>query len=353
MHVWDKNKFSNTIVELIMSKHKLISRIVLIYCFFSFLACKNPNLKENASITISADEIDQPHIFVLGIAQDGGYPQAGCKKLCCERVFNNDTAKRNVVSLAIIDPESGERWIIEATPDFREQLKMLDKHFPPKLVLSGVEGNKYGISGIFLTHGHMGHYTGLMQLGREVMGTQNIPVYGMPRMCDFLKNNGPWSQLVNLKNIDLRLMKADSTIQLNSRISVTPFLVPHRDEYTETVGYIIKGPTNSVVFIPDIDKWEKWDRDIEDYIQKCNYAFLDGTFYKEGEIPGRNMKDIPHPFVQESMQRFKSLPEKEKQKIYFIHFNHTNPLINHADTATAELIRNGFHIAKQGMLIEL
>lgn len=321
---------------------------IIVSCYF--IACTNNTSNKNTVNNNFTDVQHEPHIYVLGIAQDGSYPQVGCKKQCCGKAWTNEVStsgesiKRYVVSLTIIDPESGDRWIIDATPDFKEQLKMMDRHFPPK--------DKYGISGIFLTHGHIGHYTGLMQLGREVMGTQNIPVYGMPRMCDYLKTNGPWSQLVNLKNIDLKLLSADSAIQLNSRISITPFLVPHRDEYTETVGYIIQGPTYSVVFIPDIDKWEKWDRNIEDYIQKCDYAFLDGTFYNAEEIPGRNMKDIPHPFVQESMERFKSLPEQEKKKVYFIHFNHTNPLINLSD-ASSEVISNGFNIATQGMIIGL
>lgn len=324
-----------------LQDYKLFLCLVILCCN----ACENRDSKQNVSVTTSGDVVDQPHIYVLGTAQDGGYPQAGCKKVCCEKAFTHDTLKRYVVSLAIVDPESGERWIIEATPDFREQLQMLDKHFPPN--------EKYGISGIFLTHAHIGHYAGLMQLGREVMGAQAIPVYGMPRMCEYLKNNGPWSLLLNLKNIEVRKIKADSTIQLNSKISITPFLVPHRDEFTETVGYLIKGPRYSAVFIPDIDKWEMWERNIEDYIHKSNYAFLDATFYGGGEIPGRNMKDIPHPFVQESMERFKSLNAEARKKVYFIHFNHTNPLINHIDTSSSAVVRNGFQLAEQGMVVEL
>lgn len=327
---------------------QFISFILLLLFSFSFSACTSTSTEEKTvNNKNSIDLQNEPHIYVLGVAQDGGFPQAGCVKQCCEKVWVNDSLKIYVASLAIIDPVSGERWIIDATHDFREQLKMLDTHFGAK--------NKYGINGIFLTHGHIGHYTGIMQLGREAMGAQNIPVYSMPRMYDYLRNNGPWDQLVNLKNIDLKLLKEDSTIQLNSRISISPFLVPHRDEYTETVGYMIRGPKYSVLFIPDIDKWEKWNRNIEDYISKCDYAFLDGTFYNSGEIPGRNMKDIPHPFVKESMDRFKRLSGAEKKKVHFIHFNHTNPLMNlpESDTSLIHVLNNGFNIARQGMSIVL
>ena len=116
--------------------------------------------------------------------------------------------------------------------------------------------------GIFLTHAHIGHYTGLMYLGKEAMNSSNVPVYAMPRMKTFLEENGPWSQLAKAQNIALQEMQADSSISLTANLTVTPILVPHRDEFSETVGYIISGPAKKALFIPDIDKWEKWDLDI-------------------------------------------------------------------------------------------
>ncbi|HEY9490802.1 MAG TPA: MBL fold metallo-hydrolase, partial [Nitrososphaeraceae archaeon] len=175
----------------------------------------------------------------------------------------------------------------------------------------------------------------------------------MPRMYDFLKSNGPWSQLVSLKNIRLIQLKADSAIKLSDRISVTPFLVPHRDEYSETVGYSIKTRNRSILFIPDIDKWQKWDRDILRMIKEYDYLFLDGTFFKEGELPGRNMNEVPHPFIQESINLFKELSLPEKQKIWFIHFNHTNPLIDKFSKEYKEVKSRGFNIAAEGSRISL
>eukprot|EP00957_Ditylum_brightwellii_P156501 11911053-Ditylum_brightwellii.AAC.1 len=64
--------------------------------------------------------------------------------------------------------------------------------------------------GIFLTHAHIGHYTGLMYLGREALGAVDVPVYAMPRMRSFLKNNGPWSQLVSLGNINIQNLEEKS-----------------------------------------------------------------------------------------------------------------------------------------------
>ena len=83
------------------------------------------------------------------------------------------------------------------------------------------------------------------------------------------------------------------------------------------------------------------------------YLFLDGTFYKERELPGRNMNEVPHPFIQESVDLFKDLSLAEKQKIFFIHFNHTNPLIDHSSKEYKEVKSRGFNVASEGLKILL
>lgn len=287
---------------------------------------------------------DDPFIYILGIAQDAGYPQAACRRACCLAAHQDETLRRHVACLAIVDPESNQRWIIDATPDFREQLHMLDEVAPPEK--SNIA--QPGLDGILLTHAHMGHYTGLLQLGREVIGSKLTPVYVMPRMREFLQTNGPWDQLVELKNIELRDLQAGEPTHLNERITITPLLVPHRDEYSETVGYRIEGPNRAILYIPDIDKWNRWERSIEEEIARVDIAYLDGTFYRNGEIVGRDMAQIPHPFIEESMTRFESLPESERAKIRFIHLNHTNPALLEGSDAHTEIEHAGFGVAAEG-----
>jgi pyrroloquinoline quinone biosynthesis protein B len=147
-------------------------------------------------------------------------------------------------------------------------------------------------------------------------------------------------------------LKSDSTIRLNERIFVTPFAVPHRHEFTQAVGYKISAGTKSIVFIPDIDKWSVWERDLQKMVKENDLLFLDGTFFKSDEIPGRNMKEIPHPFIEETMQLLASLPGKEKSKVYFIHLNHTNPALITGSEARREIEQNGFHVASDGEVIK-
>jgi pyrroloquinoline quinone biosynthesis protein B len=273
--------------------------------------------------------------------QDGGSPHLGCEKECCKTIDPN----KKVVSLGLIDPASGKRFLFEASPDINSQLKMLNQSLGDK--------KENAPDGIFLTHAHIGHYAGLMFLGREAMNSKDVPVYAMPKMKIFLENNGPWSQLVSLNNIRIHPLSEGKWEDLGPRLKVKPILVPHRDEFSETVGYIIEGPNKKLLFIPDIDKWEKWRTDIVALIKEVDHALIDGTFFSATEVGNRNIAEIPHPLVQESMKLFDALPTKEKEKIMFIHFNHTNPMLNE-DSEEVKLVKsNGFRIATMHLQITL
>lgn len=278
-------------------------------------------------------------VIVLGMAQDAGYPQAGCKKSCCEAYWQGLNKRQNATCLGLLNTISKKAWLFEATPDIKNQLHALDTL-------------GYELSGIFLTHAHIGHYAGLIHLGREVMGTSDIPVYAMPKMKRFLENNGPWSQLVELNNISLKELKKESSISLGQDLKVTPFLVPHRDEYSETVGYNISTSKNSMLFIPDINKWETWNKNLADEIKNTDYALLDAAFFADGELPGRDMSKIPHPFTTETMELLKELPHEEKSKVHFIHFNHTNPALFESKESN-QVLENGFNIVYEGMIFSL
>ena len=292
----------------------------------------------------SAIAEESVYIQVLGVSQDAGYPQAGCYQPHCMRAWENKDLRSTASSIAVVDENTHWKYLFDATPDMREQLYSLQRIAPYK---------HYTLNGVFLTHAHIGHYVGIMHFGHEAMGAHDIPVYAMPRMHDYLSTNGPWDQLVRYKNIALQMMQDGKAIEFGDKLSVTPFLVPHRDEYSETVGYRIDGPNKSAVFIPDIDKWEDWSVDVRDVIRDVDYALLDASFFADGELPGRDMSVIKHPFVSESMELFENLTDEEKARIVFIHFNHTNPLLIDDSEERALVEKQGFRVAYEGLRLEL
>ena len=308
--------------------NKFLTILFIIFSFFSY----------------SQKEFS-PYIIILGTIQDAGSPHMGCEKPCCISLFENPDPNRKVVSLGLVDPLEKKYWLIEASPDFITQCRELKK----------ISAFKHGKSpdGIFLTHAHIGHYTGLMYLGKESCSSKNVPVFAMTKMKGFLIKNGPWSQLFKLNNIRINNINHQEEIKLSNNLSITPFLVPHRDEFSETVGFKINGPKKSVLFIPDIDKWGKWNKNLIKEIKSVDVALLDGTFYDNKEVNNRNVSEIPHPFIIETMDLFKEENNSEKSKINFIHLNHTNPLLDTSSAAFKKVKESGFNMAKFKDVINL
>jgi len=294
-------------------------------------------------ITASIAQADEPYIYILGVAQDAGYPQIGCYEKHCLPGWIDPSLRRGATSIAVISPDSGQKFLFEATPNLPAQLYALDLEAPNK---------RFQLTGVFLTHAHIGHYAGLMFFGHEAMSASSQPVYAMPRMFNFLQNNGPWSQLVEFENVRLEALQ-EQQAESFADIQVSPFLVPHRDEFSETVGYEITGPNKKAVFLPDINKWSLWDTDLTALVKSVDYALIDATFYGDGELPGRNMSQVPHPLVTESMNALSELSSDERAKIWFIHFNHTNPLLNALSEESKFVRSEGYNVAVEGVRLPL
>ena len=310
----------------------LCAGLLLLGCEADLQVTSDPVTPQNCDVSL----------VVLGIGQDAGAPQIGNPN---DPAWSDPSQKLWATSLGLVDHRNGKRYLFEATPDIREQINWLDGFVAPKT-------GPLGVSGVFLTHAHIGHYAGLMFFGRESAGAQGVKVYAMPKMAAFLESNGPWGQLVELGNIELQAMQSGEAEALAADLTVTPYQVPHRDEYSETVGYAIKGPDHSVLFVPDIDDWDRWQSEygvaFRDMIDRVDYAYLDATFFDNNELPGRDMSQIPHPRVPDTMNRLSDLSSEKRAKIRFIHFNHTNPLRDKNSDAFRSVQDNGFGISQRG-----
>jgi len=285
-----------------------------------------------------------PFAVVLGVTQDGGHPHPGCHQDCCAAAWSDPSLAHQIACLGIVDPTSKGRWIIDASPDLGKQLHALDALQQPI--------DAAPVDGIFITHAHIGHYTGLSKLGREGLGARAVPLFLMPRMEAFVQSNGPWSQLVEHGNVELRGLRDGETVQLSANLSIEPFTVPHRDEYSETVGFRVSGPSKSLIWLPDIDGWSQWEWPLEELIRDVDYAFIDGTFWDRSEL-SRDIDEIPHPLVVETMALLDHLPEVERGKVHFIHLNHTNPLLHENSPEHTATLKAGFRIGSRGQMMEL
>ena len=282
-------------------------------------------------------------ILVLGTVQDGGYPHIDCKSRCCLDAWKDASLKKYISSIAIVDHEHKKYFLVDITPDFSEQLNMLYKTYSAKYVLSG----------IFLTHAHVGHYTGLFKLGLEMMNSDSVPVYAMPKLMKFLQNNSSTNFLFESNNIVGHIINNNQNIKLSENFNITPFFVPHRNELSETVGYKMQSNNKSIIYIPDVDSWEECDFNILDVVCENDYLFLDGTFYSKNELSIRDITKIPHPSIIESMDIFSNLSIDNKSKIYFTHLNHTNNLLRENSIEYRKVIEEKYNILSDKQIFVL
>ena len=291
-----------------------------------------------------------PYVVVLGTAQDGGLPQMGCQEELCIEARADPDRRRLVTSLLLADPRSGKRWLFDASPDLREQVERARPHPAARREV----GERPALfDGVFLTHAHVGHYAGLMQFGREVFGAHDLPVWGTSRMRAFLTGNGPWSLLVQSHAIELIDMPLGREVELASDLFVSAMRVPHRDEFSDTLAFVIRGPHATLCYLPDIDKWERWDTRLEDLLGRVDVALIDGTFFADGEVAGRALSEIPHPFMVETMERLAPSSEALRAKVVFTHLNHTNPASSPGSDADRRVRDAGMRVASEGEILEL
>ncbi len=287
-----------------------------------------------------------PYALVLGTAQDAGFPQVGCHTDLCElgRSLHAEGRGRYVSSIAIVDPDNGEYFLVDATPDITRQIDLIEE--------SGFRERAAGrrpFDGIFLTHAHIGHYTGLAVLGNEGMGISDTPVYCTARMASFLEANEPWAYTVRQGRIIPTPLTTDRWHRIGERLEVQLWQVPHRDELADTVGFVFRGPSRTLLFLPDINAWSAWDRDLAETVAGLDVALLDASFWSLDELPGRTIDDLPHPLISQTMDLLQGVVDRDAAEVVLTHLNTSNPALDPAGPERAEIERRGFVLAREGM----
>ena len=313
---------------------------------------------ENVGPAVAAPP-SAPFAVVLGTAQDGGVPHAGCDGPRCEAARRDPARRHRVASLGIVVPHAdggpAAAYLVDATPDLVDQLHDL-RRLAGEPPVGGVD--RTPLAGIFLTHAHMGHYLGLAHLGFEAASARGVTAWATPRMAAFLRENAPWDQLVELGNVELAEIEPGEgrpgrPVELGAGVSVASLAVPHRDEYSDTVAYVVRGPRAALLYVPDTDGWDRWPTPLEEVLAEVDVALLDGTFYSLDELPGRDVSQVRHPLIAHTVERLTPLVEGGGPRVLFIHLNHSNPALDPATPERRAIEAAGFGVAKDGRVLPL
>lgn len=282
-------------------------------------------------------------LVVLGSAQDGGLPHIGCRCRQCERARREPKFRRLPASVGVVS--GGRSLLIDATNAFEEQIERL-----ARLREGGAAGASYPPPDVIaLTHAHTGHYVGLWQLDRSTLATRGLPVRATPKLCAHLAANQPWAWMLADGFITLELLELDYAAELLPGVRVTPLAVPHRAEWdVDTIGLLIEGPQRRAFYLPDIDAWSAWQRDIREVAAGVDIAIIDGCFWEPFHIPG-----VPHPPICESLDLLQPIVDAGRTQVVFTHLNHSNPAADPGSAESAEIARRGFRVAREGDVFSL
>ena len=267
-------------------------------------------------------------VTLLGVAQDGGRPQPGCIRQCCQGLAEKD--RRSPVSLGI-ETSKGMTLLVEATRDLGRQLRLIENP---------------SIDHLLITHAHLGHVDGLGLFGRETMSARNIQLHCSPSMQALVEATPAWNQLLKQNVFEF---SAFPRVEIDD-VAVEFIQVPHRAELSDMHAIIIRGETRSILFLPDHDTWDETlsayrCNSVREFLEQfdIDVALLDGTFWSGGELKGRDMSVVPHPTVEESLRRLGHRRDGDPE-IFFIHLNHTNPLYNSDSDESKQLRESGWSI---------
>lgn len=266
-------------------------------------------------------------VEILGSVQDGGVPHLGANSKADEMARQNRENIKYVTSVLLKEGESNNspKYLIEASPDIRYQV---DAGY---------------IDGVFIPHTGLGHVTGLLYFGKEGQNAQDLNVHTNKDVERFLMNNDPYRYLLDRENIEIQNLGDQQEMELMGG-KITSYQYEHAALVEKTTGYMIEGESKKLFYLSDIDEI---NRDVKEKVKEADIAILDGTFYSKDEI--ERYEEVPHPTIPETMEKF----SETDTEIYFIHMNHTNPVLIEDTEERQEVEERGFGVVEKGMEFQI
>jgi pyrroloquinoline quinone biosynthesis protein B len=293
-------------------------------------------------------------VRVLGSAAGGGYPQWNCRCSVCEAARAGIAQPRTQSSLAIRGHD-GPWFLVNASPDLREQLETLD--------LGPVEGVRAPpIAGVLLTDAEIDHTAGLLLL-RE--SATPVRVFGAAAVERALTDGYPvLPMLARYSGAEWRTLEPGRSQPLGgSSLAVEPFPAggdaPRYLDGTEleASGFVFRdGATGgTVTYAPGL---AAWDDGIITRLAASDLVLVDGTFWRDDElarlgISDRSAHDMGHVPLSGPGGTLQVLAGLERPRKVLVHINNTNPILLEDSPEREAVVRAGVEVAYDGLEVEL
>jgi pyrroloquinoline quinone biosynthesis protein B len=282
-------------------------------------------------------------VRVLGSAAGGGFPQWNCHCGTCEAARAGVRARPRTQSSLAISGEDGPWFLVNASPDLRQQLETLD---PPRV--DGVRASP--IAGVLLTDAEIDHTAGLLLLRESATPLRVFGDAGVERAL----SETLLRMLERFGGVDWRTLEPEHARPLDgSSLVVEPFEVGRE----QSTGLVFRDRATGgvVTYVPGLARLD--DRVLARF-SASDLVLVDGTFWREDElarlgISDRSAHDMGHVPLSGPGGTLEALAGLERPRTTLVHINNTNPILLEDSPEREEVIRAGVEVAYDGLEVDL
>ena len=301
------------------------------------------------------------HVVLLGTAAGGGFPQWNCWCPPCRAVRSAPhRASRRTQSSAAVSVD-GERWfLLNASPDVREQLDCLPGPIP-----AGVR--HVAVEGVVVTDAELDHTLGIVLL-REA---RHLQLYATPAVRLVLEQDSrilPVTQA--FARVEVTEMRLEQRMALRYRngdtsgVTIQPFEVPagpprfaRENNPGLTVGLVLRDETSggSCAYVPGCGGL---DQTLLERLSETDLLLFDGTFWTDDElislgIGDRRAREMDHQPISGPGGSLARLGGLLRTRTVYTHINNTNPMLLEDSPERAIVERAGLAVGADGMSFSL
>ncbi|MBE3597910.1 MAG: pyrroloquinoline quinone biosynthesis protein PqqB [Limnochordaceae bacterium] len=305
-------------------------------------------------------------IRVLGTAAGGGLPQWNCNCANCRRARAAGPSGRRLQSSLAVSPDGAAWYLINATPDVREQMANF------RALAPGPGIRETPLRGVLLTDAELDHTLGLLNLRENARWT----LWATPAVLHVLESVYPVLPILRAYSSELqvRAMPVDRA-----------FMLPPERAPGASVRVLAHGGLSatahlraSLVRRACAGSGRRLHVDQPDYrptaglrsraapargplraqLEQADVVLLDGTLWDEDElvrlgVAHRTAADMDHAPMNGSHGTARWFGELSARWKLYVHVNNTNPALDPSSPERRRLREAGLDIAEDGWEVEL
>lgn len=294
----------------------------------------------------------------MGTAAGGGFPQWNCWCRCCRVARSDPRAAWPRTQSSVAISADGRRWfLLNASPDVREQLARLPSNGPPAAI------RHVPIEAVLLTDAEIDHSLGIILL-REA---KTLSLYATTAIQSILDAD---SRILPVTRAFAQMacteLPLDGAIELRHRdgtfsgLVVEAFAVPAGPPQFasaaapgHTVGLLVREATSHRVcaFVPGCGDLTS---PILERLALADILLFDGTFWSDDEpvalgISTRTAREMDHLPIGGRGGSLEQLARLSCRHRVYTHINNTNPVLLEGSPERAQVVESGMIVGYDGL----